>query len=100
MSEPNDPSIADAPRAYTQAELEAIIRNALSQQQATHDAQINALQDQVTTLSQSVAGTTPSMVTTHGAGPYTESRETWSLYDQERAWLAHEAKLAEERISA
>lgn len=84
----------DAPLSYTQDELTAIIRQALAAQKSDTDAQMRALTDQIAGLQASISGTVPALIREHGAGPGTDTAETWSQWEQERAWLAREAASA------
>lgn len=92
---PAKPQADDSPEpSYTQDELTAIIRQALAAQAEDHGAQMRALTDQVAGLQASISGTVPTLIPENAGGSGTEAAETWSQWEQSRAWLAREAASA------
>lgn len=92
----NDTPADDAAeeQTFTQAELTAIIRQALAAQADEHSTQMRALSDQVTGLQASIAGSVPILIPENASGPGTDTAETWSQWEQDQAWLAREAASA------
>jgi hypothetical protein len=71
--------MADTPQpaapAFSEADVQRMIQDAIASQKAEFDAQIEAVRA-------SAAGTPFSVITTHAAGPGLKIEPTWSQYDQ------------------
>lgn len=81
----------------TSAQLAAFVREQLAAErealQKAHNAEIAGLKAQVTALAASVAGTVPITIPEHAAGAGLELAQTWSQWEQERSYAAHERTL-------
>lgn len=75
---------------YSQAELTAIIRQALAQQHDEHEAQMRGLSDQIAGLQSSISGTVPALTPEHAGGPGNERADTWSQWEQTLSWRDRE----------
>jgi hypothetical protein len=60
---------------FTQADVEAMIAEALERDRAAH-------REEMENLRRSLSGVTASPVPAHSAGPGTDVQPTWSLHDQ------------------
>lgn len=68
-------------------QVQALIDSALAKQAEAHNAHLQA-------LAASMRGSVASMVPEHSGGDGTEIAETWSQWEQERAYAAAEAARA------
>lgn len=72
----------------TAEQVQQQISDALAAQKVSHDAELAALYESLRTSGQI------SYIPTHGAGPGSDVADTWSQYEQQRAYAADEARRA------
>lgn len=78
MSDPNVEDANVSQERFTQADVQAMIDEALTKSEEKHTEELDALR-------QSLTNTPSSAVPDHGGGVGTKIHDTWSMFEQELA---------------
>lgn len=84
--------VAGKAALFTAEQLADFVRVQLEKERQAHASQMSAVKAQLDALAASVSGQVPSLIREHGGGLGTEIHETWSQFEQERAYRNDEAK--------
>jgi hypothetical protein len=79
------PNPAPQQQGFSQADIQAIVDERLSQQKEAHDAEVSSLRAEVQSMRDAARGPGGDVIPANGGGIGTERADTWGQYDQDLA---------------